>query len=673
MNTLTNGHDATQSLATSASADERLLIVAGPGTGKTHVSALRLAHLVSAGLLPSQILVLSFSRSAVRTLIRRVELVVQAQGDVVEDLRHLSVRTFDSWTFRLLRMSGLQPDQLLRNTYEENIDRLVRLLSDDLEEPMQGFLMRIRHIIIDESQDIGGVRFELVKALLALLAPPDRSGVGFTILGDDAQAIYQFAARAEGAKPPVTTSCMQHVREQYPGQAREIELKKNYRATPEIAEATRALHQLFSQEMSGNERLREMENFVTSLPVVCSERLSPSWLSMVPSGSLAILTRTNGEALRIATQLSGNETAAPAIPVTLHMAGYTAPVPAWIAVLLGPVKGDTVTRSMFAKIHAHSSRRLGDEGCLSVSLPPEAQAWLRLVRACGLAEDATSLAIETLRGRMGWPDAFPDDQLPAESSILISTIHQSKGMEFDAVVLLQNEEGPDDGEDEQAVEEDEDTTPGTDPNEEASVLFVAVTRAARFLGIMPRKSIFKAYKGKDFGGGARRRLRTWWNGWVNIEAGIAGDISPSSFVNAVLHEDAANVVAVQEVLVSKAAELRGRKVLLCKSVQETEAGRRVFYNIHLQDDKSPGLLLGQTSSQLTYDLLKLLGPKYALPPRIMNLRIGTVITIAGPQEVAPAIPEPYRTSRLWLGISLCGTGDFRPFKAGAYYHEYEAS
>jgi hypothetical protein len=31
------------------------------------------------------------------------------------------------------------------------------------------------------------------------------------------------------------------------------------------------------------------------------------------------------------------------------------------------------------------------------------------------------------------------------------------------------------------------------------------------------------------------------------------------------------------------------------------------------------------------------------------------------EHVEAQIPAPFRTSRLWLGCTLMGTGDFRPF------------
>ena len=48
---------------------------------------------------------------------------------------------------------------------------------------------------------------------------------------------------------------------------------------------------------------------------------------------------------------------------------------------------------------------------------------------------------------------------------------------------------------------------------------------------------------------------------------------------------------------------------------------------------------------------------FALPSKIYNLRIAGVGTVASDAEFV--LEQPYRTSRLWLGVSLFGTGDFK--------------
>ena len=88
-------------------------------------------------------------------------------------------------------------------------------------------------------------------------------------------------------------------------------------------------------------------------------------------------------------------------------------------------------------------------------------------------------------------------------------------------------------------------------------------------------------------------------------------------------------------------------------------GRKARWHVHLQTpDGKAGLLVGRTAAQMSQDLLEMVYEKgFLLPSRIYNLRIAGVGTIASDAEFE--IEEPYHTSRLWLGVSLFGTGDFK--------------
>ena len=91
-----------QAKVADAPADARLLVTAGPGTGKTHVLVARLLSLIEQGVAPGDgILVLSFSRAAVGEIRRRV---AAAGGDV----RYVRARTFDSFATGLL--AQLRPE-----------------------------------------------------------------------------------------------------------------------------------------------------------------------------------------------------------------------------------------------------------------------------------------------------------------------------------------------------------------------------------------------------------------------------------------------------------------------------------------------------------------------------------------------------------------------------------
>jgi DNA helicase-2/ATP-dependent DNA helicase PcrA len=639
--------DIEQRRIVEAGISERILVTAGPGTGKTHVSALRLAHLVARGARPSEILVLSFSRSAVRTLSRRIDRLTSTSDEVLEDLRHLSIRTFDSWTFRLLRQMGAQPGQLLSKSHDQNIADLAQILEGQERETARQFLSKIRHIIIDEFQDVPGVRGRLVLALLDLLGPRETSEVGFTVLGDAAQAIYGFAARNSAERDAAAQNCWAILRERYGPSLVHIRLENNYRATPELAELAKVARGILEMNTSGAERLANIKAIISGLQVTPAT-LDASWFDCLPPGSIAILTRSNGEATRVAQKLLGNGNEGPKVPVRLQTAGHFVPVPAWIAALLTPLGAQTLTRSQFARIYQQRTATLGASGCEAIRLPSMEVAWTRLARAAGAAESDASVNMSELRTRINWPDAFPDDHVLPDSVIYITTVHQAKGMEFDSVAILESREPKDD--------EKPDC-----PEEEASVGFVAITRAAKQLRRIPSTDIYRPPMQKEFRG-ARNRLCHWWNKWVNLEMGIVGDINPISFVDERVHGSREGVNALQSMILNNSPALRGHKVLLLKTHDPNNA-RHVLYDIHLQDGINAGMLLGRTSAQLTEDLLYLLWERgYSLPSRIMNLRIDEVLTVVGPAELPPTAPAPYCESHLWLGISLFGTGDFKSWK-----------
>ena len=61
----TGGLDASQCAAASVGPQDRQIVLAGPGAGKSHVVGALAEHLIDEGVHPEEILVVSFSRSAV--------------------------------------------------------------------------------------------------------------------------------------------------------------------------------------------------------------------------------------------------------------------------------------------------------------------------------------------------------------------------------------------------------------------------------------------------------------------------------------------------------------------------------------------------------------------------------------------------------------------------------
>lgn len=632
-----------------AEATARLLVDAGPGTGKTEMAAVRMASLIRAGLSPGQMLVLSFSRSAVRNLTHRLMRVTGTDGSVLEELRHVSIRTFDSWTFRILRRAGRPARTLLARRHDENIEELTGLIRGAQRDRIRELIGDRHHLIVDEFQDLPGVRGELVLALLDLLAAPGRPGAGFTILGDRAQAIFGFAASSTGQAFPTPAEYWKRITDAYGSDLEVVTLTHNYRADKPLAGISSSLRKVLLSERPDGKKLQIAREVIASLPPA-AEPANAGWLKNGDSGSRAILTRSNGESLRALQHVFGNDVEGGTIPVRLRAGNYAPLPPAWVAALLSRLRSPELTESQFSRIYDYLTRQWDDATRLSLGLPSKAATWSRLSRASGASEDTSSLRIPALRSRLNWPDAFPDDQVDGEDGLVVTTIHQSKGLEFDIVTILDTPRNDE--------LHDADARIPSDPStlEEANVHYVAVTRAGRGLNRLDRKKLYKApwaWKFPD----DRERLCLWRRAWMNIEIGLRGDIDPFGFVDPDFHGGADGVGALQDRLRQNAGKLQGHKVMLCKSSN----GGKAVWNIHLQEANRPALLIGRSAPQLTRDLLHVLhGRGYALPAAIMNLRIAAVGTVSSDAEFP--LQEPYRTSRLWLGVSLYGTGDFRTYR-----------
>lgn len=637
--------DDRQRMVVEAESDKWLLVVAGPGTGKTQVAAMRLMHLLKSGLHPAQILVLSFSRSAVATLTRRLAQLGSGDETQMEEIRHLAVRTFDSWAFRMLRQSGATVGDLLAKGHDENISAVADDLADMASGTIAQRLGGIRHVIVDEFQDLPGVRGRMVIELLSRLNEPGRLRTGFTVLGDPAQAIYGFAEK--GKVGSEQAGSWQELAARMHSGFSEIELEQNYRSTVQLAGMASSMRKILrSETLPPQQKFEAMQRLLGGLPASSPDvKLGPDWLSQLPEGSVAILTRTNGEALRVASMLMGIADQGPTVPVRLRVSGEPTQVAAWIGVLLGRFKPGALSSGAFGVMYDRAVSAVYAEEHSSIDLPSRDVCWQRLVRASGAPDSATSVDMEALRERLEWPDSFPDDQRPHEAGVYVTTVHQAKGMEFDNVALLEQRE------------RGEDAAP-EDPLEEANVAFVAMTRAGTHLGRIPATCIHRATSEREFRQGRTRQYG--WGKMVNLQLGQRGDVDAVSFVSLDVHGDGEKVEKLQQQLMSNASGLRGHKVVL----ETTDArARDVRFNISIQGGPLDGVLLGRTSQQVTDDLLHLLWDKgYSLPRRMFNLRIGEVVTATPRGAVVSSVPEPWRSSGLWLGVSLSGTGDFKTWR-----------
>ena len=251
-----------------------LLIVAGPGSGKTRTLTHRIAHLITEnGVEPRRCLAITFTRRAAEEMRTRLD------GLIPEVARQVPVHTFHGLGLTILQQhaadAGLPTDFRVadeaeraamlvqeQSLTETRARRLLKRLSTarrgaapdgDLEGPLQAYLRGLRgrgwvdfddlvmlavellerrpgvaatwrdrhpHLSIDEYQDVDAQQVRLVRAL----APASSRG-SLCAIGDPDQAIYGF--RGSDVRH------FQRFADDFPG-TRVFRLTRNYRSSGPI-------------------------------------------------------------------------------------------------------------------------------------------------------------------------------------------------------------------------------------------------------------------------------------------------------------------------------------------------------------------------------------------------------------------------------------------------------
>lgn len=266
-----------------------VLILAGAGTGKTRVITMRIAHMVDEGILPANILAVTFTNKAANEMRERV-------GEMLgkEKSKHITLGTFHAFCMRLLRIyaekigykknftiysqgeqQGVVKKILNRLlTKEETLDPAVALTRiskaknygislGDPERDLDATVMQLygdelkalnamdfddlllyaveileehtdvreevqqhyRYVMVDEFQDTNTLQMRLLRALVP--AP-----FNICVVGDDDQSIYGW----RGAD--ITN--INEYESFFPG-AKVIKLEENYRSTTPILHTANSL------------------------------------------------------------------------------------------------------------------------------------------------------------------------------------------------------------------------------------------------------------------------------------------------------------------------------------------------------------------------------------------------------------------------------------------------
>ncbi|GAB3211355.1 UvrD-helicase domain-containing protein [Marinactinospora thermotolerans] len=503
-----------------------LLIIAGPGTGKTRTLTHRIAHLVTEGALAAeQCLAITFTRRSAEELRERLTDLVGARArsmtvttfhglgalilreqyervglsarfQVADDARRLEVATevtgSPASARRLLeardeataRGATAAADEGEAGAYERRLreqdlvdftDLLalpVRLLEAD-NGLVERYRRRWRWIGVDEYQDVDAAQYRLLR----LLTAPDGD---ITAIGDPDQAIYGFRGADVGFFLRFT--------EDFPA-ARTVRLSRNYRSNATIVDA--AVQAIAPASLVPGRELRAVGDFSDppriGIHVAADERAEASFVARAIDRLLGGTSLHSLDSGRVGEDgeeglsfgdfcvLYRTDAQSEALAAAFDNAGVpfqkrshdrltARPAVRMVAGELARVAGAGVEERVRNAVAALCDRHHGDTG-LTTSVRTAGELLAPLARRCG--DDLEGFLAELSLG------AEVDALDPRADRVSLLTLHAAKGLEYPVVFLVGCEEGllplrfP-------GAERDDDA-------EERRLFFVGLTRARRRL------------------------------------------------------------------------------------------------------------------------------------------------------------------------------------------------
>lgn len=468
-------------------------VLAGPGSGKTHVLTMKCAKLIyKENVAPSQILVLAYNRAVVIELKTRLAKLFASLG-LSRSASQLHVYTFHGLAKRVCGEQILDSENI--KLWEEKFLNLIQVNPMELKR----LFPDIRYVFVDEFQDITQIRLDALFELKKIYPK-----ISFFTIGDKDQSIYGFN-KVESADPEYYYKQLEDKLK--PAQ---MTMFTNYRSYPKILElAKRFLPKGSSCPHPCAENIDEepQENYA----VVCEDG-KRTWNKDLPRlikhfkengvDDVAIFFRTNSEvyqgyALIRQMNLSNNNIEVRIQGETLCGLHRTREIHSVLTDILKKKTEDAVLEFKNGEAKAFVQERVK----LHMDYRPKwDHFYLDLVYTLMIdyldfaeSEDEAHTygdMVESIRETLsdGDPqiykiyDKYREERILKEKRmcIILTTMHKVKGLEFDAVVVTPSSASlpyPKTDEDygdlsnieKEAIEE------------ERRLLYVAFTRAKKFL------------------------------------------------------------------------------------------------------------------------------------------------------------------------------------------------
>ena len=380
----------------------RLLVAAGPGSGKTRVLVHKLASLIMLeDVKHDQLLMLTFSRAAATEFKKRLIGLVGNAAHFVD------IKTFHGFCFDLMGKIGNLPEA------QHVVEEAVGMIRSGKIEP--GRITKTV-LVIDEAQDMDGNEYSLVCALAE-----KNEGMRIIAVGDDDQNIYGF----RGSDPVYMGRLMEGE------QCRRYEMTDNYRSDRSITAFTNAFVSGIRNRMKTSPvRSMSDEDGLVRLVRYSSSNLETSVAAGLKNdafpGSTCVLTATNDEAARVVCLL--NEAGIPASLIQ-SSDGFDLSCLQEIRFFMEETKAGRPSSVISSEEWNAARERLREEYSGSAAL----ELSLRIID--------TFAGVNRTIYRSDLEEYLHESRLehfaaPSGESVTVSTMHRAKGREFDNVYLM---------------------------------------------------------------------------------------------------------------------------------------------------------------------------------------------------------------------------------------------
>ncbi len=379
-----------------------IVVAAGPGSGKTRVLVHKLASLLLLeDVKHEQLLMLTFSRAAATEFKQRLMALIGNAAHFVE------IKTFHSYCFDLIGLVGS-----LTNA-KGVVGRAAKMIVDGEVEPNR---IGKTVLVIDEAQDMGADEYALVKALMAA-----NDDMRLIAVGDDDQNIYEF----RGSDSRYMRQLLEDAKGSF------VEMTENYRSSRHVVEAANAFVKGIRNRMKLNPivSMSKDEGFVT---VTCHtsnimyQPLVDDLLKCGLRGTTCVLTTSNEEAAILVALLRRVGLNSKLIQ---SMDGFRFWTMAEVRFFLKCIKRNGDTPLVSEKVWVEAKEKTFAKYSNSASLR-------YLQRCIELFEQTYRAKYMTDFKEFVFESTTEDFCDVSDADVVVSTIHKSKGSEFDNVFML---------------------------------------------------------------------------------------------------------------------------------------------------------------------------------------------------------------------------------------------